>query len=50
MIPFYGVKDESERRKAVQSGAVHKLVKLIQTCHWKSLADRMDDFDKNKLG
>lgn len=48
MIPFYGVKDESERRKAVQSGAVHKLVKLIQTCHWKSLADRMDDFDKNK--
>jgi Fe-S-cluster containining protein len=50
MIPFYGVKDESERRKAVQSGAMHKLVKLIQTCHWKSLADRMDDFDKNKLG
>jgi Fe-S-cluster containining protein len=48
MLPFYGVKDESERRKTIQSGTVHKLVKLIQTCHWKSLAERMDDFDKNK--
>lgn len=49
MLPFYGVKDEHERRKVIQSGAVHKTVKLIQTCNWKSLADKMDDFDKNKL-
>ncbi|MGB9715131.1 MAG: YkgJ family cysteine cluster protein [Thermodesulfovibrionales bacterium] len=46
MLPFYGVKDESERRKAIKSGAIHKMVKLIQTCNWKSLADKMDDFDK----
>lgn len=45
MLPFYGVKDESERLKVIQSRAVHKLVKLMQTCNWKSLADRMDDFD-----
>ncbi len=46
MLPFYGVKDELERKKVIQSGAVHKLVKLIQTCNWKSLADRMDEFDR----
>lgn len=48
MLPFYGVKDELERKKVIQSGAVHKLVKLIQTCNWKSLADRMDEFDRNR--
>jgi Fe-S-cluster containining protein len=48
MLPFYGVTDEFERRKIIQSGAVHKVVKLIQTCNWKSLADKMDDFDKNR--
>ncbi len=47
MLPFYGVNDESERRKVIQSGSVHKLVKLIQTCNWKTLAGRMDDFDRN---
>ena len=50
MLPFYGVKDESERRRIIQSGAVHKLVKLIQTCNWKSLSDRMDEFDRNRSG
>ena len=48
MLPFYGVNDESERQQLIQSGSVHKLVKLIQTCNWKTLADRMDEFDKNK--
>jgi Fe-S-cluster containining protein len=46
MLPFYGVQDAFERRKIIQSGAVHKLVKLIQTCNWRSLADRMDEFDR----
>lgn len=45
MLPFYGIKDEFERLKVIQSGTVHKLVKLMQTCNWKSLADRIDDFD-----
>lgn len=46
MLPFYGVKDEAERLKVIQSKAMHKLVKLMQTCKWKSLADSMDDFDR----
>jgi len=48
MLPFYGVKDESERWKVIRNKAVHTLVKLIQTCNWRSLADRMDDFDRTK--
>lgn len=48
MLPFYGVKDESKRIKAIQSGAIHKMVKLIQTCHWNSLANKMEEFDRLK--
>src|SRR4030065_1490560 len=40
MLPFYGVNDESEGKRLIQRGSVHKLVKLIQTCNWKTLADR----------
>ena len=50
MLPFYGVNDESARHKLIKSGSVHKLVKLMQTCTWETLADRMDEFDKNKPG
>ncbi|MBS1233386.1 MAG: hypothetical protein H6R42_1040, partial [Nitrospirae bacterium] len=42
MLPFYGLKDENERWKIIESGAVHQVVKLMQTCKWKSLADKMD--------
>ena len=46
MLPFYGVNDESERWKAIENKSVHMLVKLIQTCDWSSLANKMDDFDR----
>lgn len=49
MLPFYGVKNESDRWKAVESGALHKVVSLMQTCKWRSLADKMDDFDRRSL-
>jgi len=49
MLPFYGVEDENERWRIIESGAVHQVVKLMQTCNWKSLADKMDEFEaKNK--
>jgi len=50
MLPFYGVNDESERWRVIESGSVHKLVKLMQTCNWKSLAEKMEDFDRSKPG
>jgi hypothetical protein len=40
------VEKESERWKIIERGAVHQMVKLIQTCNWKSLADKMEDFDR----
>jgi Fe-S-cluster containining protein len=46
MLPFYGVEHEEERTKLIESGAVHQLVKLLQTCNWKSLAEKMDEYDK----
>ncbi len=48
MLPFYGVSEESERLKLIKSRAVHQLVKLMQTCNWKSLSDRIEDFDRGK--
>jgi Fe-S-cluster containining protein len=45
MLPFYGVEDEKERWKIIESGTVHQVVKLMQTCNWKSLADKMEEYD-----
>lgn len=47
MLPFYGVEDENERWKIIESGAVHQVVKLMQTCNWKSLADKMEEFERH---
>ncbi len=48
MLPFYGVTDESDRREIIKSSAINKFVRVIQSCNWKSLADKMDEFDKMK--
>jgi Fe-S-cluster containining protein len=45
MLPFHGVEKESERGKAVESGAMHKRVKVLQECNWKLLAERMEKID-----
>ncbi len=45
MLPFYGVENESERWKIIERGSMHSMVKLIQTCNWKSLAEKMEEFD-----
>ncbi len=48
MLPFYGVADEKERWKLVESGGVHRVVKLMQTCNWRSLADKMEEFERSR--
>jgi len=45
MLPFYGIQREAQRWKIIESGAVHQVVKLMQTCNWRSLAEKMDEFD-----
>lgn len=46
MLPFYGVEGEKDRWRIIESGSVHQVVKLMQTCNWQSLAVKMDEFDR----
>ena len=49
ILPFYGIRSEAERWKIIESGAVHHVVKLMQTCNWKSLAEKMEEFDSKMM-
>ena len=49
MLPFYGIAGERERWKIIESGAVHGIVKLMQTCNWESLAAKMEEFERQKV-
>ncbi len=46
MLPFYGIEDPLERARTVEAGAVHKLAGMLQTCNWKTLAEKMDEYDQ----
>ncbi|UCF87076.1 MAG: hypothetical protein JSV71_06255 [Nitrospiraceae bacterium] len=51
MFPFYGVEKESERAKLVEEGAMHRMVRVLQGFNWRSLAEKMKDYDaKNRRG
>lgn len=45
VLPFYGVRRSGERRRVIESGEVHRLVKVLQECAWPKLAERMQAFD-----
>jgi len=47
MLPFHGIENEEERMEIVRSGAIRKLVTVLQRSNWKSLAERMDAFDQS---
>jgi hypothetical protein len=44
-LPFYGIKNSAERKRMIQSGEVHRLVKVLQEYDWPKLAERMQAFD-----
>ena len=48
MLPFYGVKTSGERKRMIQSGGVHKFVKVLQEYDWPKLTERMQAFDARK--
>jgi len=48
MLPFYGVKTSGERKRLIQDGGVHQLVKVLQEYDWPKLAERMQAFDTRK--
>jgi Fe-S-cluster containining protein len=49
MLPFYGVEDEKKRWKIIDSGTVHHVVRLMQSCNWRSLAEKMEEFDMKNV-
>ncbi len=46
MLPFYGVKNKTERRKMIKTGGMHQMAKVMRELNWSSLADKMDAFEK----
>ncbi|WP_198266478.1 YkgJ family cysteine cluster protein [sulfur-oxidizing endosymbiont of Gigantopelta aegis] len=48
MLPFYGVKNKTERRKMIKAGGQHQMAKVMRELNWSTLADKMDIFEKNK--
>ena len=47
-LPFYGIENKSERRKAIKEGTIHRIAKVLKECNWDSLADKMEAYDRNK--
>lgn len=45
VLPFHGVPQEAQRRALIESGEVHRLVKVLQEYDWAKLAERMQAFD-----
>lgn len=48
MLPFYGITDERAKAIAIKNKFIHTQVQVLQSCNWKELARRMDDFDFRK--
>ena len=48
MLPFYGVTDGAEKKRAIKDNLIHTQVRILQTCNWKELGKRMGDFDSAK--
>ncbi|MCU7833902.1 MAG: YkgJ family cysteine cluster protein [gamma proteobacterium symbiont of Taylorina sp.] len=44
MLPFYGIKNKTERRKMIKNGGMHQLAKVMRDLNWQTLADKMDAF------
>lgn len=46
MLPFYGMRNKGERRRAVKKGIQHTLARVLQEQDWSNLAARMVAFDR----
>lgn len=49
MLPFHGVKSKAERRRAIKSGSVHTLARVLKTLDWARLAQRMAESDRRQV-
>ena len=46
MLRYHGIKSETERRRQVETGEIHRLAQSLRDLRWETLAARMDAFDK----
>ncbi|MCK5698035.1 MAG: YkgJ family cysteine cluster protein [Gammaproteobacteria bacterium] len=46
MLPFYKIKNKTERRKMIKGGVMHKMAKVMRELNWSALASQMDNFEK----
>jgi len=46
MLPFYGIKNKAERRKAIKDGLIHKYAKVMLDLSWDNLVDKMKNSNK----
>ncbi len=42
MLPFHGIRERAERKRAIRTGALNSLVKNLHEIDWPALAMRMD--------
>ena len=42
MLPYHGIEKESDRRKFIEAGEMHKMVRELHGCNWKALAEKME--------
>jgi hypothetical protein len=50
MLPYYGVEKESERKKIVDTGSFHRMVRDLHQCTWHELAAKMHRRDNKADG
>ncbi len=50
MLPFYGITGHEDRIKAIQNRVIHTRVQNLQSCDWKNLARKMEEYDQNNGG
>ncbi|MFK5892622.1 MAG: YkgJ family cysteine cluster protein [Pseudomonadota bacterium] len=46
MLPFYGIKNKAERRKAIKIGQIHQYAKVMRDLSWENMLVKMKNFDK----
>jgi len=44
MLPFYGITKDEDRMMAIKNRVIHTRVQNLQSCDWKNLAQKMEDF------
>ncbi len=45
MLPFYGVTKTADRRKAIKTGTMHEMARVMGDLEWVTLAEKMDARD-----